>query len=104
MARRLQLQTLLEALTENETLGKVYFQPPNNFKMQYPCIVYTRYQARSLYAGNKPYLFSQRYAVTVIDRDPDGKLTDLVAGLPLCSFERHFATDNLNHDVYNLYF
>jgi hypothetical protein len=37
MAPRLQLQTLLETLTEH-----VYFQPPENLKVQYPCIVYQR--------------------------------------------------------------
>lgn len=102
MGRRQQLQTLLETLMGDQ--GKVYFQPPNNFKMVYPCIVYTRFQERTLFAGNSPYLNRRRYAVTVIDRDPDGDLTEKVALLPLCEFQRHFATDNLNHDIYNLYF
>lgn len=100
--RRLQLQTLLEALTESDY--KVYFQPPNNFMLTYPCIVYTRYQAKVLYAGNAQYSFNQRWSVTVIDRDPDGDLNKQVRALPMCQYERHFATDNLNHDVYNLYF
>lgn len=102
MGRRLQLQTVLETLMGNR--GKVYFQPGNNINMTYPCIVYTRFQERTLFADNSPYLNRRRYAVTVIDRDPDGTITEEVALLPLCEFQRHFATDNLNHDVYNLYF
>lgn len=102
MGRRLLLQTQLETLMGNNP--RVYFQPPNNIKLSYPCIVYSRYQARTLFAANTPYLFRQRYAVTVIDRDPDSTLHTKVALLPFCVFQRHFATDNLNHDVYNLYF
>jgi hypothetical protein len=37
MGHRLQLQTLLE-----ETAEHVYFQPPPNIQMQYPCIIYGR--------------------------------------------------------------
>lgn len=82
----------------------VYFQPPTNIKLVYPCIVYTRYQERKLSAGNLPYLRKWRYAITVIDPDPDSDLNEKVADLPECAYQRHFATDNLNHDVYNLYF
>jgi hypothetical protein len=41
MASRLQLQALLEGVTEH-----VYFQPPTNLEMQYPCIMYVRDASR----------------------------------------------------------
>jgi hypothetical protein len=100
--RRLDLQTLL-----TDTVGtgvKVYFQPPDGTKMAYPCVVYHRDQADSVFADNIPYRFTQRYQVTVIDQDPDSSIRGQIASLPMCLFNRHFAAGNLNHDVYVLYF
>lgn len=99
MAQRLQLQTVLESLCSH-----VYFQPPANVQIQYPCIVYQRDNAHTEFAGNSPYRYSKRYQVTVIDRDPDSNVPDKVAALPACIFNRYFAVDGLNHDVFNLYF
>ncbi len=48
MAPRLQLQSLLSEITEN-----VYFQPPNNVQMQYPCIVYMRDGSYVKFADNE---------------------------------------------------
>lgn len=98
---RLQLQSLLEA-----TLGSpnVYFQPPPNVQMLYPCIVYKRLTADTKFAGNKPYRFTQRYQVTVIDKNADGEITPKITQLPMCIFIRFFTANGLNHDVFNIYF
>lgn len=106
MAPRLELQTLLEQLVSDAPEDKlnVYFQPPANVQMIYPCIVYQRDYVDNKFAGNKSYHRTKRYMVTVIDRDPDSGLADLVAVLPLCQFDRFFVVDNLNHDVFRLYF
>jgi hypothetical protein len=98
---RLQLQSLLESILGTRN---VYFQPPPNVQMQYPCIVYSRDAADTKFAGNKPYNRIQRYQVTVIDRDPDSGIPDKIAVLPLCTFNRFFVAENLNHDVYTLFF
>jgi hypothetical protein len=99
MAPRLQLQSLLETMAEN-----VYFQPPDTLQMQYPCIVYHRDFADVGYADNGPYRRELRYMVTVIDRDPDSVIPGKVAELPMCSFNRFYTADKLNHDVYLLFF
>lgn len=99
MADRLQLQELLEEIT-----GHVYFQPPSNTTMQYPCIIYRRDNSRSEFAGNKLYLHTKRYQVTVVDRDPDTDLADKVEELPLCAIDRTFVADGLNHYVFTLFF
>lgn len=101
MGKRLELQTLLETLLGSRN---VYFQPPASVSMKYPCIVYQRDYQDNKFANNLPYSQTKRYAVTVIDRNPDSEFPDKVAALPLSSFTRHFTADNLNHDVYNLYF
>lgn len=98
MVQRLELQSLLEEISEN-----VYFQPPENVKMQYPCIVYKRSVAETRFGDNVPLLNWMRYEVTIIDRDPDSALLDPVKDLPMCIFNRHFVAQDLNHDVFNLY-
>lgn len=100
MGRRLdKLHPLLLAITEH-----VYFQPPPTKQMEYPCIVYHRDNENAEHADNFPYTRKKRYQVTVIDPDPDSELPDKVGELPLCVFDRFFTADQLNHDVYKLFF
>jgi hypothetical protein len=99
MAPRQQLHDLLVAIT-----SKVYFQPPENIVLEYPCIVYNRDYADTKFADNEQFNVTKRYMVTVIDRDPDSELPDKVAGLPSSTFNRWFAADGLNHDVYQVFF
>lgn len=101
MGQRLKLQQLLEELLGTRN---VYFQPPTNLKMNYPCIVYQRDAANTKFADNLPWRHTIRYAVTVVDRDSDSSIPNKVAALPMCVFSRHFVADNLNHDVFQLYF
>lgn len=99
MGRRLDLQILLETIT-----GNVYFQPPETLKMSYPCIVYHRDDEKTEFADDLPYSRCKAYQVTVIDRDPDSSIPSRVADLHLCQFVRFFTADNLNHDVFKLFF
>jgi hypothetical protein len=99
MGLRSDLQTLLLEITP-----KVYFQPPPDLKMVYPCIVYQRDFADTKFAGNFPYSYTQRYQVTLIDRNPDSEILAKIAALPMCLFDRNFATSGLNHDVFTLFF
>lgn len=101
MDRRLDLQVVLETQLGS---GYVYFQPPANVQMNYPAIVYQRDSTDSRFADNYPYLRTKRYQVTVIDRNPDSVIPDKIAQLPLCDHVRFFIVNNLNHDVYYLYF
>jgi hypothetical protein len=99
MAPRLQLHQLLETFTDN-----VYFQPPENIRLQYPCIIYKRDFAYTEFADDKPYNYVKRYMIMVIDRDPDSNIPEKVAAMPMSLFNRFYTADNLNHDVYNVYF
>lgn len=101
MAPRLDLHGLLIDILESP---HVYFSPPPNIQMQYPCIVYSRDDENVRHADNTQYAKQKRYLVTVIDRDPDSGIPDKVSALPLCLFDRFFTTDNLNHDVFKLFF
>lgn len=101
MAPRSELQTLLVELLGS---GYVYFQPPESTEMEYPCIMYHREHIDIRHANNAPYKHKKRYQITVVDADPDSDIPDKVAMLPSCSFDRAFKADNLNHDVFNIYF
>ena len=72
--------------------------------MQYPCIVYQRDSARTEFAGNLPYNYTQRYQLTLIARDPADETLAKIAALPMTSYNRFFVADDLNHDVFELYF
>ena len=89
-----------------ELLGNrnVYFQPPESVKLDYPCIIYERSGIRNNSANNKLYLKHKSYTVTFISEDPDSEIPDKLLELPYCGFDRHFTSDNLNHDVFTLYF
>lgn len=99
MGQRSELQTLLETLCEH-----VYFQPPLNVTVEYPCIIYKRDFAATNYADNNPYNNTIRYLITVIDRNPDSDIPKKVAALPRSSFNRFYTAEMLNHDVFHIYF
>lgn len=107
MDRRLQLHTILcEILGCPETGEKcrAYFQPPSNTSMKYDCIRYSRAKIAPTFADNIPYQLRDRYQLTAIYKNPDSDLPRKIAALPLCSHERKYTSDNLHHDVFNLYY
>lgn len=99
MGQRLELHQILEGFVSN-----VYFQPPPNVQLKYPCVVYKRDFAETIFADNDPYKQTLRYMVTVIDRDPDSEIPAKVAALRMSAFNRFYTADELNHDVYVVYF
>lgn len=82
----------------------VYFQPPESIKIKYPAIIYSRTNLKNVFADNLPYKQSIAYQITIIDEDPDSIIVEKFYKLPLCQFNRHFTSDNLNHDVFTLYY
>lgn len=101
MGQRLKLQTLLESVLGSRN---VYFQPPKNIQMLYPCIVYSLSNIRIDNADNDSYRHTKRYSVMLIDRNPDSSVVDKLSELPMCSFSRAFTLENLHHTVFDLYF
>ena len=101
MASRIDLQTKLESILGSRN---VYFQPPESVKMNYPAIVYSRDSIDTLYANDTRYKTTRRYQLILIGKSPDnGTVDDLLSELPMCSYDRFYTADNLNHDVFTLY-
>lgn len=101
MSSRLDLQAELEKILGSRN---VYFQPPSSVQMRYPAIVYSRKDIEKRSANDGLYQKLPSYEVILIDKNPDSKFVEKIIDLPYCSFDRHYESDNLNHDVFTLYF
>lgn len=103
---RLKLQTLLEDIMVNSDLPRnVYFQPPENLKMSYPCIVYHRQYLDGIPADNINYLINRQYRIIYIDRSPTSdSVVEKLMELPNCRYMSHSVVDNLNQDAFEIYY
>ena len=101
MANRIELQTKLEELLGSRN---VYYKPPETLKLKYPAIEYSKANIEDTYANNSVYSRKTKYTLVVIDTKPDNPVIDKLLDLPYSSFDRHYVSDNLNHDVITLYF
>lgn len=100
MSSRLDLHAIL-----CEILGSrnVYFQPPSSVRMQYPAIVYSRKDIEKRSADDMTYRNLPSYEVILVDKNPDSQFVEKILDLPYCSYDRHYESDNLNHDVFTIY-
>lgn len=98
---RLTLQTKLEDL-----LGfkHVYYQPPENLKMEYPAIRYSKSDEEDIYANNIKYLSMSVYDLVIIDKKPDNPVIKKLLELPYSEFDRHYVADGLNHDIIRIFY
>lgn len=101
MASRLELQSKFEDILGSRN---VYFQPPSSVRMQYPAIVYSRKNIEGRFANDKVYRKLPCYEAILIDKNPDSEFIDKILELPYCSFDRHYEADNLNHDVFTIFY
>jgi len=100
MARtRLELQELFETILESD---RVYFQPPENYRLSYPCVVYEFSRTSAAHADNLAYKQNDEYQVTVMYRDPDSDLPMKFMGIRGIRMDRTFRADNVYNTVFNL--
>lgn len=101
MERRLELHEILCGLLGSR---KVYYNPPESLKMEYPAIRYSKKDIQGRFADNRIYSKMTCYELIVISKTADHEVIDKLMELPYISFDRHYKSDNLNHDVLTLYF
>ena len=102
MHTRVDLQNELERFLGSRN---VYFQPPSNVKLKYPCIIYDWARVKPEYANNYIYMHTKAYEVMIIDQNKDSELPDrFLRYLPYTSFSRIYPADGLWHFVYNVYY
>lgn len=102
MSSRIDLHTELVALMAPG--GHVYYQPPENIKLEYPAIVYRLNGIPINHADNSSYHKKKQYELTLMVKDPDSEYIDMLANLPYCRFNRGFVADYLNHYVFTIYY
>lgn len=102
MRDRLSFRDILEEVLGS---GNLYFQPPANIHMKYPCIRYTLADIPTEKADNIRYKSMRRYEVTVITNDPDDDIhLRLLDAFEYASFNRFYVADNLNHFALTIYY
>lgn len=101
MESRLKLHAEFEDILGSKN---VYFNPPASILMQYDAIRYSRKNIINTYANSSVYKQDDCYEVIAIYEDPDSDLPRKLSRFPKCSFDRHYVSDNLNHDVFTLYY
>ena len=99
MGSRLELQNLLESILGSRN---VYCQPPESIKIKYPAIIYSRNNIDNNFADDIVYMQNHTYQIIVIDANPDSEIVNKISKLPMCRYNRHYTSDNLNHDVFIL--
>ena len=83
--------------------GRVYFNPPNGVKLEYPCIVFALENAHTVHADGNPYVVRPRYTVThIYAKYSDHSVTDALLDLPGSRFSRSYKADGLYHDVISI--
>ena len=102
--RRMALDNYLRSVVKARCGSEnVYYQPPANLQMKYPCICYSRAKVQNRHADDGVYTQNVRYEVTVIDTKPDSEMAAAVSMLTKCAHDRNFISDNLYHDVFTLW-
>lgn len=76
----------------------VYYQPPPDLKLRYPCIVYKQAPYQTAQADNHNYRISEMYLVTAITKSPDWHVPRRILELfPSCRQEAAYIADGLYH-------
>lgn len=90
-----------------ELLGNknVYYQPPESIKLMYPCIIYSKASPSVKRANDRIYNDTNRYNIIHIDANPDSDTPDkILHHFQMCSFDRAYVSNNLNHNTLSLYY
>lgn len=102
MARtRIEFDSLLRS-----TLGStnVYYDPPESFKLKYPCIVYTDSGRIVLHADSGTYIKYRRYTINYLTKDADDPMVDTIEELPYCRMRTPYTAANVFHHPYDIDF
>lgn len=86
-------------------MPNVYFQPPSNIQMKYPCIVYNKDDKNIKFGDDIAYFAIQGYRLMLIESNPDSKVADsLEQHFQYATIEQYYTVDNLNHTIIQIYY
>ena len=100
MGQRLELHKKLRMMADN-----VYYQPPSDDRMKYPCFLYRLSTVNSDYANNKGYINHKAYTITYICYLPEDDIIEkMFSKFEYCSFDREYSSDDLHHYVFRVFY
>lgn len=82
---------------------RVYFQPPENLKIEYPAVVFHLSKIEIDHASDMPYKGAKEYSVTLITKDPEPDVIDEILKIPYSSLDTTYISDGMNHFVFTVY-
>lgn len=86
-------------------MPNVYFQPPSNIRMVYPCIVYNKESKFKNYGNDSPYINKQEYQITLIEKTPESNIADNIEKhFQYCKINQYYTFDNLCHVKLSLFY
>jgi len=81
---------------------KIYYNPPDNIKIQYPAIIYKDSSIKSVRADNIKYITSPGYKVTYISSNPiDPNISILLKNLNMLEYSNSYYLNNNKYTVFN---
>lgn len=98
MDQRLELQRKLEEILGSKN---VYFQPPPNVTLKYPCIIYNLEAFDPWMADGETYFLNLRYRLTYIDRRPDSDIPEKLERMRYTSLVSIMTVEGLYHYTFN---
>lgn len=102
MRNRLVLHNILASILGNKNL---YYQQPENFKLNYPCVIYNQDVGKVVKADNKLYAYTKKYTITFMyPSENDSVIQKMLTKFECCSLDTIFVNDNLYHYVFTLYY
>ena len=82
----------------------VYFQPPDGFRLSYPCIIYEFSRLDTRKADNMNYFVNDVYEVTYVDSDPDNDFKKrFLQAFPNSCWGRRYVSSNRYHDSFYIF-
>lgn len=102
---RIDIHTKLLQFANDNGIKQVYFCPPDNAHIRYPCIVYNAKDNRLFPADNMAGYFNfVQYEATIITEDVDSDLHyKLADSFKYGSVRNTFIEDNVSHYVVSIY-
>lgn len=94
---------LLHLLQQAVKHNRVYFQPPENLKIEYPSVVFHLSKIEIDRASDVPYKGAKEYSVTLITKDPEPDVIDEILKIPYSSLDTTYISDGMNHFVFTVY-
>ena len=101
---RLFLHSLLQSAFPDVT---IYYRPPGNILLEYPCIVYEKKAAEPSFSNMTTYVIGTRYQLSFLSKLPGYSNTQLMyvalhgQGLVVTSNDS-YESDDIVHDVFNV--